>query len=162
MLILTAFICSYSIHVQAKEEVLASITNDENDEVYAFIASSDDTNQNLKTFFRDNYINGKKVSRELLPSDGLTKDGVILEKRKDQTVISLKSDNFNNAYGGSVTIDTLYNGITGEHKQYEIELARDGEKWKLFKNNNPISKIHIEVNKKILIGAIGVKEVHME
>lgn len=146
----------------AKEEVLATITNDENKEVFTFVANTDETSDSLRTFFKDDYLNGKKVQRESLPTQELTNSGVVLDKRGDHTVISLKSHNFDLARGGTIVIDTLFNGVTGERKQYEIELAKDTEGWKLFNGRNSVSKLHIEVNKKTFIGTVGVKNIRME
>lgn len=158
-LICTSFI---STKLFAKEEVLATITNDENKEIFTFVANTDDSTKSLKTFFKDDYVNGKKVEREVLPTQELTTDGVILDKRGDHTVINLKSSNFDYVRGGTVIIDTLYNGVTGERKEYEIELAKDGNGWKLWNGKNAISKLHIEVNKKVFIGTVGVKNIRME
>ena len=148
--------------VLAKEEVIATITNDENKQIYTFVAQTDEASNTIKAFFKDDYINGKKIERELLPSQELTRDGVVLEKRGEHTVINLKSENFDSAQGGIVTIDTLYNGINGERKEYDLHLAKSTAGWKLFRGDKVISKLHIEVNKKALIGAIGVKNIKME
>ncbi len=148
--------------VLAKEEVIATITNDENKQTYTFVAQTDEANNTIKAFFKDDYINGKKIERELLPSQELTRDGVVLEKRGDHTVINLKSENFDSAQGGIVTIDTLYNGINGERKEYDLHLAKSTAGWKLFRGDKIISKLHIEVNKKALMGAVGVKNIKME
>ena len=163
-LVIISLCCSFFIltNAFAREEVLAVITNDENHDVITFVASTNDDNQNLQSFYKDNYLDGKKVTREVLPTSQLANDGVILDKRGDQTVINLKSDNFDFEHGGNVTIDTLYNGVTGERKQYEIELAHEESGWKLLNQNNVISKLHVEVNKKIFIGTIGVKNIRME
>lgn len=157
-------ICSaaFSTVVSAKEEVLATITNDDNKEIFTFVANTDDSTKTLKTFFKDDYLNGKKIEREILPTKDLTNEGVVLDKRGDHTVINLKSSNFDYVRGGTVTIDTLYNGVTGERKEYEVELAKDKDGWKLFNGRNAISKLHIEVNKKALLGTIGVKNIRME
>lgn len=146
----------------AKEQVLATITNDENKEVFLFVANTDDTTQTLKAFYKDDYLNGKKTEREVLPTKELTQEGVVLDKRGDHNVISLKSDNFDFSRGGTVVIDTLFNGVTGERKEYELELAKDKNGWKLFNKRASISKLHIEVNKKAIIGTIGVKNIRME
>lgn len=163
-LFLTAMIglSTFSGTVLAKEEVLATITSDENQEVFTFVANTDDTTQTLKAFFKDDYMNGKKTEREVLPTKELTREGVVLDKRGDHTVISLKSHNFDYARGGTVVIDTLYNGVTGERKEYEVELAKDKSGWKLFAGRAAISRLHIEVNKKALIGTVGVKNIRME
>lgn len=148
--------------VLAGEEVIATITNDENKQIYTFVAQTDETTQTIKAFFKDDYVNGKKLERELLPSKELVRDGVVLEKRGDHTVINLKSENFDNSQGGIVTIDTLYNGINGERREYDLQLAKSQQGWKLFKGQKIVTKLHIEVNKKALIGAVGVKNIRME
>lgn len=159
-----AILCTAAVsgNLMAKEQVLATITNDENREVFMFVANTDDSTQTLKAFFKDDYLNGKKTEREVLPTKELTQEGVVLDKRGDHKVISLKSDNFDFSRGGTVVIDTLYNGVTGERKEYELELAKDKNGWKLFNGRAAISKLHIEVNKKALIGTIGVKNIRME
>jgi hypothetical protein len=146
----------------AKEEILATITNDQNQEIFMFVASTDENNQTLKAFFKDDYMNGKKTEREILPSKDLTREGVVLDKRGNHTVISLKSHNFDFARGGTVVIDTLFNGVTGERKEYEVELAKDKTGWKLYAGRIAVSKLHIVVNKKALFGMIGVKNIRMQ
>lgn len=148
--------------VLAREDVIATITNDENNEVYTFVAQSDESTSSIRAFYKDDYVNGKKTERELLPSQELKKQGVVLEKRGEHTVINLKSENFDNQQGGIVTIDTLYNGINGERKEYDLQLAKSQSGWKLFRGNKIISRLHIEINKKALIGAVGVKNIKME
>lgn len=148
--------------VLAKEEIIATITNDENPEVYTFVAQTDESTNGIKAFFKDDYINGKKTERELLPSAELKREGVVLEKRGDHTVINIKSENFDYLQGGIVTIDTLFNGINGERKEYDLQLAKAPGGWKLFRGNKIITRLHIEINKKALIGAVGVKNIKME
>ncbi len=148
--------------VLAREVVIATITNDENKEIYTFVAQTDDTTDSIKAFFKDDYINGKKTERELLPSRELTREGVVLEKRGDHTVINLKSENFDSTRGGLVTIDTLYSGINGERKEYELHLAKSASGWKLFHGNKIITKLHIQINKIAFIGTVGIKNIRME
>lgn len=148
--------------VLAKEDVIATITNDENAEVYTFVAKTDDATNDIKSFYKDDYLNGKKTERELLPTENINKSGVVLEKRGDHTVIKLVSNNFDNSQGGLVTIDTLFSGISGDRKEYEVQLAKSPAGWRLFRGNKMITRLHIEINKKALIGAVGVKNIKME
>lgn len=148
--------------VLAKENVLATITNDDNKEVYTFVAQIDDETDKIKAFFRDEYIDGKKTERALLESKELTSNGLTLMKSGEHEVISLKSQNFDQYQGGEITIDTLYNGISGDRKSYNLDLAKADAGWKLFNGEKAISKLHIIVNKKMLIGAIGVKDIQMK
>lgn len=153
----------FSGRVLAKEEVIATITNDENKEVYTFVAQTDEENHSIKAFYKDDYLNGKKTERELLETQALSEKGLVLEKRGEHTVINLKSENFDMDQGGIVTIDTLFNGVNGQRKEYDLQLAKanDGA-WRLFKGNAIVTKLHIVINKKFLLGAVGVKEIVMK
>ncbi|MGZ3809551.1 MAG: hypothetical protein ACXVCE_15820, partial [Bacteriovorax sp.] len=98
----------------------------------------------------------------LSPLDLKTAEGMILEKRDRYNVLNLKSDNFDYDRGGNITIDTLYNGATGERKSVDIELAKDNDSWKLFKANKAISKFHVKVNRVVILGTVGIKTIIME
>lgn len=150
--------------VLAREEVIATITNDENKQVYTFVAETNEETDSIQAFYKDNYsAAGKKVDRELMASEKLTEGGLVLEKRGDHEVLKLNSENFDLDQGGMVTIDTLYNGVNGQRKEYDLQLAKatDGE-WRLFKGSKVVSKLHIVVNKKFMLGAVGVKEIVMK
>ena len=150
--------------VLAKEETIATITNDENKQVYTFVAETDEETNSIKSFYKDNYASaGRKIDRELLASSKLTEGGLVLEKRGEHTVLKLESNNFDLEQGGIVTIDTLYNGVNGQRKEYDLQLAKaaDGE-WRLFKGDKIVTKLHIVVNKKFMLGAVGVKEIVMK
>jgi hypothetical protein len=149
--------------ISANEIELTTISNDENNTIYHFVAVENETTGEIQTFFKDNYINGKKVSRTALNYKDLSKSsGIILEQRDKYIVLSLKSDNFDLVRGGTIIIDTLYNGASNDRKTYELELAKDKIDWKLFLGNQKISKLRIEVNKKLVLGVVGVKNIRME
>lgn len=152
-----------SFKVYSTEEVLSITDNDDNNEIYLLIVNVDESTQSLKELFKDTYIGGKKMRRDVLnPLNLNTKDGVILEKRDNYNVLNLKSDNFDYSRGGRIIIDTLYNGISGERRFFDLELAKDKNSWKLFKNNKAVSKFHVKVNKVIILGTVGIKTIVME
>lgn len=153
----------FSFNAFAKEEVLSVTDNDDNNEVYRLVVHVDDNTQRLIELFKDTYINGQKIRRDVLnPTDLNTADGVILEKRDNYNVLNLKSDNFDYDRGGRIIIDTLYNAIKGERRSFEVDLAKDQSQWKLFKNKQSISKFHVKVNRVIIIGTVGIKTIIME
>jgi hypothetical protein len=151
----------FSGKVLAREDVIATITNDDNQQVYNMVVQSDEETNTIKAFYKDNYLDGKKLERELLPSAELVTTGVILDQRGDRTVLSLKSDNFDNERGGLITVDTLFSGVNGQRKEYEMELSQSQAGWKLFKGGKIISKLRILVNKKFLLGTVGIKDIQM-
>lgn len=147
----------------AKEEVLSVTDNDENSEIYMLVVKIDKKTQSLKEFYKDTYLNGVKINRIILSPEDLTGDsGVILEERDGYNVLNLKSDNFDYYRGGRITIDTLYNGFTGERRGYEVELAKDKTGWKLFNNNKIVTKFHIKVHRIIMMGTVGIRTFEME
>lgn len=162
--ILVSFFCSiYSFNLLATEEVLSITDNDDNREIYNLVVEVDDVDQSLKQLFKDTYLGGKKIRRDVLnPADLSTQEGVVLERRDKYNVLNLKSDNFDYDRGGKITIDTLYNGISGERRFFELELGKDKLSWKLFKNNKAVSKFHVKVNKVIILGTVGIKTIVME
>jgi len=152
-----------SSNIFAREETLSITDNDDNNEVYNLVVNVDDATQTLKDLYKDTYVGGKKIKRDHLnPEDLKTKDGVILEKRDNYNVLNLKSDNLDFDRGGRIVIDTLYNGITGDRKQIDVELAKDKTSWKLFRDKKAVSKFHVRVNKVIVIGTVGIKTIVME
>lgn len=153
----------FCLNLHAREEILSITDNDDNNEVYNLVVNVDDSTQSLKELFKDTYILGKKIRRDVLnPNDLTTKDGVVLERREKYNVLNLKSTNFDYDRGGRIIIDTLYNGITGDRKNFEVELAKDKQSWKLFKNEKAVSKFHVKVNKVIVVGTVGIKTIIME
>jgi len=152
-----------SFSLSASENVLASISNDENNEIYQFIAEVNDTTDEISLFYKDDFVDGKKIERENLDSRELShQNGLVLEERSGHVVISLKSHNFDKSRGGIIEVDTLYSGLSGDRKKYELHLAKDSTGWKLFNGRQKISKLHIEVNKKAFLGSVGVKNIRME
>lgn len=147
----------------AKEVVLSVTDNDDNNEIYNLVVNSDDQTERLIELYKDTYLNGTKIKRDVLDSEDLkTREGMILERRDGYNVLNLKSDNFDFDRGGRVIIDTLYNGIKGERRNYELELAKDSTGWKLFKKDSIVTKFHIKVNKVIILGTVGIKTIIME
>ena len=161
LILITAVMFSFNAF---SEEVILSVTdNDENVEIYKLIVNVDKTTQSLKEFYKDTYLDGVKIKRQVLDTKLLNTDsGVIMEERDGYNVLNLKSDNFDHARGGRVVIDSLFSGFTGERREYDLELAKDKTGWKLFSNKKIVSKFHIIVNRSILLGIIGIKTINME
>ena len=152
-----------SFNAFSYEEVLSVTDNDDNNEIYKLVVEVDEVTQSLKELFKDTYVGGVKIKRNILdPLKLSTNQGVVLEERRGYNVLSLKSDNFDYDLGGRITVDTLYSGLSGERRGYDIELAKDLVGWQLFRNNKIVTKFHVKVNKKIIVGAIGIKSLIME
>lgn len=144
---------------RANEQTIATITTDSGLKTYKLVIDSND-GRGIKNFYKDVYENGSKVKREILNASAL-KTGVTLEQRDKYVVMSLRSDNFDLEQGGQVTVDTLYNGATGERRGYDLQIAQNSKGWAIFKHNKTISRINIQTNKVMIIGDVGIKNLIM-
>ena len=152
-----------SFNVFSQEVVLTVTDNDDNNEIYKLIVLVNEEAQSLVELYKDTYVGAKKIRRDVLDAKDLSKSsGMILEQRKGYNVLNLKSNNFDHDLGGRIIIDTLYSGISGDRKYYEVDLAKDVDGWKLFNKKKIVTKFHVKVNRKIVVGTIGIKTLTME
>ncbi len=157
---LTLVITIFNV-ARASEQVVANITKDSGNTSYKLVIDSND-GRGIKTFYKDVYENGKKISREALDAQVMIKTGMILEQREKYVIMKLKSNNFDLEQGGIVIVDTLYNGANGERKSYEIQIAQSKSGWSLFKAGKAISQIQIQTNRVMILGEVGIKNLVMK
>lgn len=160
-----SFLIATGIHsfaAHSAEQTLATIGNDENSNTYLLVVDSTEGNRAIKTFYKDVYANGRKVSRETLDYRVLERSGMILEQRSQYVVLKLKSNNFDEQQGGIITVDTLYNGANGTRKSYDVQLAKEKSGWALINQGKIIKKIFIQTNKVMILGSVGIKNLIMK
>ena len=146
---------------KAAEQVVATVSSDENKTTYKLVVDSNDGRE-IKHFYKDVYDNGKRTVRDEIFAPVLIKSGVILEQRQKHVIMKLKSNDFNLEQGGIVIIDTLYSGVNGQRKSYEVQLAQDKSGWSLFQKGMTIKDIQIKTNRVKLLGAVGIKTLVMK
>lgn len=153
-----AMIISIFNVVKAEEKIVATVYNDESSTTYKLVVDSSD-GRTMKNFYKDVYEKGQKVRREALNPQVIMSKGMVLEQRDKHVIMKLQSNNFDLDQGGIVTVDTLYNGATGERRGYDIQLAQDRTGWALFQKGKMVKEIFIQTNKVMLIGAVGIKNL---
>ncbi|MDO9181886.1 MAG: hypothetical protein Q7U04_05740 [Bacteriovorax sp.] len=159
------FLCSMLLFAnlaKADEQTLATISNDENSNTYKLVIDSDEDSNSIKTFYKDIYQDGKKISRTTLDYQVMIKTGMILEQRDKYVIMKLKSSNFDIDQGGIITVDTLYNGAKGTRKIYDISMSKNKTGWGLTNNGKLIRQIFIQTNKVMILGAVGIKNLIMK
>lgn len=147
---------------KAAEQTLATIGNDENKNTYLLIVDSTEDNRAIKTFYKDVYANGRKLSREILDYRVLERTGMVLEQREKYVILKLKSTNFDEQQGGIITVDTLYNGANGTRKSYEVQMAKERNGWALLNQGKIVKQIFIQTNKVMVLGSVGIKNIVMK
>ena len=148
--------------LSAKEQTIATITNDDNPNIVKFIIEVEEPSNDINTFTKETYLNSELILKESFSPRDLEGDGIVLETRGGQVVLALKSENFSQTYGGDLVIDTLYNVTVFERKNYYIEISRGPEGWKLLNSGTKISHLFIQSNKIPLVGVVGIKNILMK
>jgi hypothetical protein len=146
----------------ASEQVVATIMNDETKNSYKLVIDSSETDDSIKTFYKDIFQNGRRLSREVIDMKILATTGMVAEQRDKHIVLRLKSSNFDLDQGGIIEIDTLYNGIKNERRSYQVQLAKSKVGWALFKSGRTIKEIYIQTNRVFALGAVGIKNIVMK
>jgi hypothetical protein len=154
----------FSLNVAAKENILLTITNDEDKEVTRFVAETDADDRIIKKFHQDTFdARGKLLKRISAESRNLkNNNGMVLKAQDKYVVVALKCQNFDEQQGGDINIDTLYNGATGERRQYSIELSKDKAAWSVYVKDQKVKSMHLQSNKVMLIGTVGIKNIVMK
>jgi hypothetical protein len=158
---LIALLSPISLNCMANEQFIAKITNEDNPYEYNLVIDSNADNRVINFFYKDVYQEGKRVRREALDFNVITKKELVLEQRDKYLIMGLKSNNFDAELGGVITIDTLYSGVNNSRKEYDLDLTKDRSGWILVKTGKVIKHIHIQSNKMTILGTIGIKNLIM-
>ncbi len=163
-LILTSMaLLTLTLNAFAAETVVATITNENDSEIVKLVVETD-SNNTLMAMRKDIYSAGGKFLDEktFTPNDVFGGQAVMSEVDGRKVVI-LKANrsSLSLSNGGSVTLDYLYNGITGERRTQSYALKKTNDKWALYTGSTQIKKMHFVVNKKTLIGTVGIKEIQI-
>lgn len=159
MIALSMTISLASAFATTTEQTIATVAMDDpKAPTYKLVVETNDGRE-IRRFFKDVYTNGVKVRRDTLDQNALKQNGLILEQRDKHVLMRLKSNNFNFEQGGYVTIDTLFNGATGERRSYEVQIAVGQTQWNIFQGQRTIREIFIQTNRVMIIGAVGIKNL---
>ncbi len=84
--------------------------------------------------------------------------GIVLMKVQGREVFILRSQNFDANRGGSIELDYLKNGMTGNRDQVEIEVEYGPSGWQALHEGKPFRFIKV-VSKRFLGKVVGIKEL---
>ena len=124
------------------------------------VFNSDIAELSLRTDSGDNFmeslsikdLSSGEVNRVSLDN---IRTGIVLLKSKDYEVVKLRGENFSIFYGGELTIDYLYSGLTNKMKQEHIVVTSN---YNIVKEGIPVHTMRFVENK--LFGkTIGIKKI---
>lgn len=150
----------FSCAVFSKDIDLVEITSDTDmlpSYMYVVLDKGGDIAQFGK---KDLDAKGNVMSRQEF-SISLGSDGVVLKQINGRDIVVMRGHNVGPVYGGGLELDYLYNGITGSRKSFDMELAREDNKWEVLVEGKKVSHLHFKVHRKRFIGVIGVRKVQI-
>ena len=112
--------------------------------------------------FEEKAFRGSKIEKHRFFSVEDVNNGIVLHRERGRDIYKLKSKNLSSHQGGTWDMSYLYNGVTGTWLTKEVDLRRDGDNWNVYFLGRKVSKVHIKVNRKPIIGVIGVRETVFE
>lgn len=145
----------------ANEIELCAVSSDIDSDVGKIVYQLDQDQRVIEHLYQDNYHNGVKTERIELKADGL-KEGIVLSKKDKYIIVRMHSDNFDQAQGGVLYLDTLYNGVNGERREYEMDLNFNKEALELTQNKVPFNKMKFIAKRSKILGVIGVERVEFK
>ena len=146
---------------QAVEKVLCIVTNDVDKETGKMVYEMDEETRVIKHLYKEKYVGDKLVERVEINAMDLLGDGVVLHKKDKYVTVRLYSHNFDVASGGVLYLDTLYNGIKGDRKEYEIEARVDGGVDATMSHKGAtFNRMHFVAKRSGIFGVIGIEKVN--
>jgi hypothetical protein len=143
----------------ATQNVL-TITNDIDTNIMTITVQDDGAE--FKTMTKEERTNtGSLVNRGEFDLKDLQK-AQTMQVKSGRDVVKIKfSSGFDPAYGGAFTMNYLVNGVTGDRKNLELDLRRNGAKWEVTVGNKLTKKLHVIGNRKAIVGVVGIAEIQV-
>jgi hypothetical protein len=157
LLVISLLFSLNCFHLFAAEVNLIKITNNMDNE-HSIFSVTTDQNGDILSFTQTGYLKERQIYKlSYLISDAY--NGVTIYKRKGRDIVDLITDNLTEYNGGNITLNYVFNAVTGSRKQVKIELSRDGDEWKILHENKVVQDMHCLVHRKPIVGAVGIRSI---
>lgn len=157
--LVVGLILTCPVSLQAAERVLCEVTNDIDKEVGKMVYELDQDGRSIKHLFKDRYVDNRRVAREELKAADLVGKGIVLHRKDKYVTVRMYSHNFDEQRGGVLYLDTLYNGVSGERKEYAMEIGISPDEVKMIHENTAFNKMHFIAKRHRVLGPIGIERV---
>lgn len=142
------------------EKTLCIVTNDIDKEVGKMVVDYDEDSRVVTHFYKERWLDNKRIERVEMNAKDLLGDGIVLNRKDKFITVRLYSHNYDESSGGVLYLDTLYNGINGQRKEYTIEARMDGSDAVMTYNKKPFSRMHFVAKRSPILGVIGIEKVN--
>lgn len=148
--------------INAKSHLLSTISNDEDQNTYTIALVTDEQDVDVKEVLKNEFDKrGKLVSQDRYTIKSL-EDGVVMVKRSNYDIVRLKASNLNSSDSADLEMEVLVSAISKEKKSFDLQVNREGQKFKLELGGKSATKLHFITNKAFLIGTVGIKDIRVK
>lgn len=158
MKLLTIGLLALTLNAFAVETKICHITSDIDSEITQLLIETN-SDGDLDSIRLYKTVDNKVVSDESHPAERVIADGVVASKRDGREIIILRPKNFNAVTGGIISLDHLYNGITGSRRDFNLKLTKVGGQFVLLTIEGvKINRLLVVANK-VIGKVVGIKEI---
>lgn len=152
---------TFSGALHAAEKLLCTVTSDVDSDVGKLVYEMDEDNRVIKHLYSEKWVNNKLVDRAEIDMSGLNGNGIVLHKKDKYVTVRLYSHNFDEERGGVLYLDTLYNAVKGERREYAIEVSKNADsEIEMSNNKQRFSNMKFIGKKAPIVGVIGIERVN--
>ncbi len=145
---------------EAQEKVLCMVSSDVDKSTGRMTYVMDEDGRRIAHLYKESYENGKLTERSEVDMSDLNDKGIVLHQKDKYVTVRLYSHNFDEERGGVLYLDTLYNAVKGERKEYQIEVVKNEQSDILMINNKKsFTRMHFIGKKAPVLGVIGIDKV---
>ena len=150
------FLLSFSIYA---EEALCTITSDIDSTRAVLTYELDPSTKTITHLYQETYENDRMTNRFEMDLNKITNGGIVFLERSNYDIVRIWSDNFDHDLGGVLYLDTLYSGVSGERRQYELDLAKKGAGLVVSHNKADFKSMKIIAKRSKIFGIIGIDKI---
>ncbi|MBC7429066.1 MAG: hypothetical protein H7336_10670 [Bacteriovorax sp.] len=146
---------------EAKESLLCVVTSDLDSDTAKLTYEMDEDGRKITHLWSEKWVNNKLAERTEMQMQDLLGDGVILNKKDKYVTVRLYSHNFDDERGGVLYLDTLYNAVNGQRKEYMIEVSKNvNNEIEMANNKVMFNRMKFIAKKSPILGPIGIEKVN--
>ena len=137
---------------------LCTLTSDMDNSTAKLTYDLDADGRGIEHLYQETNTNGQDNKVEI-NMDGINNGGIVLLKSGNNVVVRIWSDNFDKDQGGMLYLDTLYNGVNGQRKQYDLELNHGSLGFDLSYNKVAFDQMKFIAKRSKILGVIGIDSI---
>lgn len=144
----------------AEEKVLCNVSSDVDSNTGRIVYEMDADGRRIEHLYVESYVDGKLDERVPVNFEEINGKGIILHKKDKYITVRLYGHNFDDERGGTLYLDTLYNAVKGERKEYQIDVSKNVKNEIEMRNNNSLfNQMFFKAKKAPIIGVVGIEKV---